>query len=243
MFKKVGFIVCILCLLTCEQQPKQTVKVSQKTINQSKETLAAVEETDFEPFDASDYLSMKLLIGKSAVFQKEKIHNLHVEGYNSYDINPQGLITAQYDISNNYSEYSYTKAGLLKSIIHKQHTPAVTYYTNELFYAKDGTLQKSEITKYNQQTKQTTKQTVTASNKLQKNLDYFKVSNEESFTINRKKRIIRTYKNDLFFCCGETMPGKNKLQYYYNQNQLIDSLVINGLDSKKKMTFVYKYSN
>jgi len=242
MFKKIIGILCILCLLNCEQQPKQTVETSQQTNNRSKDHFT-VDETGFESFDASDYLSGQLLAGKSSVFQKENIRTLLVLGHDFYKINSQGLITAKYDISNNYSEFTYTKDGLLQSIAYKQHSPELTYYTKKLHYRKDGTLLKSEITRYDQQTKQTTKETITEAKALQESLDYFKVPTEYApFQINRQKRILLTYRNDLLFCCGVTMPGKNSLQYHYSDNQLIDSVVINSLESDKKLTFTYEYS-
>lgn len=243
MFKKISLVLCVLCFLNCEQQPKQSIETSQQQDSLPKKTaIKMVDETGFEPYDASEYLSTQLLIGKSKTFTKEKIHNLHIVGENSYKINRQGLIAALYNISNNYSEYSYTKSGLLKTIAIKQHTPALTYYQETFQYQKDGALQKSRISRYNQQTKQTTKETITDTIALQKTVRNFKRVSDTSFKINHKKRIILTYGNDLVFCCGELMPDKNSLQYYYNENQLIDSVVINGLTSDKKMTFKYKYN-
>ncbi|WP_420570888.1 hypothetical protein [Kordia sp.] len=245
MFKKISIISCILCFLNCEQQPKQFVENSRLQDSLPKiEAVKTVDETGYEPFDASEYLSTQLLIGKSETFRKEKIKSLFVAGDNSYEINHQGLITAQYDISNNYSEFTYTESGLLKTIAYKQHSPALTYHEETLYYKKDKTLQKSVVSSYNQQTKETTTKTITDLRKLKKKGSYFKVNaNKESFKINREKRILLTYGNDLLFCCGELMPGKNSLHYYYVENQLIDSLVINGLESGKKMVFKYTYNN
>lgn len=243
MLKKIGFICCVLCFLNCEQQPKKSVETSQQQDSLPKiKTVKTVDETGFESFDASEYLSTQLLIGKSKTFTKEKIHNLHIVGENSYKVNRQGLIVALYNISNNYGEYTYTKSGLLKTTATKQHIPALTYYQETFHYQKNGAVQKSLISRYNQHTKQSTKETNTDTIALKKQVRKFKLVSDVAFKINRKKRIILTYGNDLVFCCGELMPGKNSIHYYYSENQLIDSVVINGLTSDKKMTFTYKYN-
>lgn len=100
------------------------------------------------------------------------------------------------------------------------------------------------VSKYNQHTKERTQYTNTDATSLQKSIHNF-IDNRSTgpYKINRAKQIILSYGNDLVFCCGELMPGKNSMHYYYNKNQLIDSLVINGLESQKKMTFKYVYNN
>ncbi|MFK7749675.1 MAG: hypothetical protein AB8B65_14860 [Kordia sp.] len=244
MFKKIILLCCVLCFLNCEQ-PKQTIETTQQHDSLPKtKAIKTVDETGFEPFDASEYMTTQLLIGKSEIFAKEKIYKMHIRGHDSYKINSQGLITALYNISNNYGEYTYTKSGLLKTKATKQHTPALTYYLETFYYKKDGTLQKSTVSRFDQQTKETIKETITDTIALQKNARIFKRSSgKASFKINQKKRIILIYGTDLGFCCGELMPGKNSLHYYYNENQLIDSLVINGLESPhKKMVFEYEYN-
>lgn len=248
MFKKLGLICCLCCFLNCKQQPKNTVETSQKHDSIPKvvqsPAVIPIDETDFEPFDASEYFTTQVLIGKSETFIKQKIKNLHIVGENSYKINPQGLITALYNISNNYSEYTYTKSGLLKTKKIKQHTPALTYYQETFYYKKDGTVQKSVVSKYDQHTKESTQKTIVDTVSLKKSIVNFKGrGSREPFKINHEKRIILSYGSDLVFCCGELMPWKNSLQYYYNKNQLIDSVVINGLESGKKMVFKYEYNS
>ncbi len=49
------------------------------------------------------------------------------------------------------------------------------------------------------------------------------------------------YRGKMIFCCGEIMKEKNKLTYFLNKNQLIDSLVIESLETDKKMSFEYEY--
>ncbi|WP_298509166.1 hypothetical protein [uncultured Kordia sp.] len=248
MLQKISFLFCVLCLISCKQekQPKKAIETSQELDSiPQKEAIITVDETGFEPFDASEYLSAQLLIGRSEDFKKEKIQNLHLEGYGLFHINDQGLITARYDISNNYSEYKYTKDGLLKFIANKVHTPAYTHYSKEWFYKKDGSIRKAVEIRYDRETKQKTENIITDQKELAKeNIPYSGgIITKEPFKINRAKRIMLSYGNDLVFCCGELMPGKNSLHYYYNENQLIDSLVINGLKSPyKKMTFKYSYN-
>lgn len=242
MLKNIGFIFCILCLWNCKQQPSQSVETSQEfdTIPKQTKTIV-VDETDFEPFDISEYLSMKLLIGKSETFKKQKIRKLNILGHETYLINSKGLISNTTNISNNYSTYMYTKSGLLRKIILKQHSPPLKYHST-LFSYKQGKLYQILLSKYEQSPKKKEETIITDISKLRRYENYFKVhKNNENYVINRAKRIIKTFQNDLIFCCGKLMPGKNKLQYYYNENNLIDSLVINSLVSNKKMVFEYEY--
>lgn len=119
MKNSVILIVVLSVLISCsdttkteKQQPKKTVETSQQLDSLPKKTaVITVDETGFEPFDASEYLSTQLLLGRGETLKKQKIENLHIVGENTYKINHQGLIIGLYNISNNYSEYTYTKSG------------------------------------------------------------------------------------------------------------------------------------
>ena len=204
--------------------------------------IESFDDSGFIPLDVSKFLSNYLLIGEQIKFSKNNISYLNITGYESYNLNNQGLITKTGNITNNFSEFTYNERGQLTELLHKQHNPKLTYFKRELNYSNDGQLKEVTEIMFNDKSEIEKKESIAEKEKLEKFQTPFKRDLKfESYKIDTTNRLILTYRNDLTFCCGERMNGKNRLLYYYGLNGLIDSLIIRGINSNRKMKFNYEY--
>jgi len=198
-------------------------------------------EKGFSKLSSTGYLSDKLLISKNGKLRGFK--KLNIKGHKLYTLDREGNITATYDISNNYSVYTYDNKNRLIKSENKNHSPPEVYYDVEYKYSKQDSLIEKKITSYrkNIAVKRDIIRDKTLLNKKGMNKVYFENRLRNDHYINKDKGEIITYADKMIFCCGLIMKGKNKLTYYFNKHDLIDSLVIEGMESKEIKKFEYEY--
>jgi len=188
-----------------------------------------------------DFLSDNLLIAKK---NKLKGYNsLNIKGHRLYKLDKRGNILEKHDISNNYSVYSYDKKNRLVKSENKQHTTDETYYKVIYKYSQTDSLIEISTTKY-KDSKPT--ETVTKNKEISLHANdvrskHFQNNRSSQVFFNPEKSELVTYEDEMIFCCGEIMKGKNKLTYYINEDELIDSLIIVGLEKGNRMKFIYEY--
>ncbi|MDG5491990.1 hypothetical protein [Psychroserpens sp. SPM9] len=191
------------------------------------------------PIDS--YWHDKLLIGKKDKLKGLK--SLNIKGHRFYELDANGNITAIYDISNNYEVLTYdAKNRLVKSEI-KQHTPPEVYYDVVYNYSKNDSVIEIQKTSYadNKLVKrEIIKEDILLNSDDVKQLN-FTSKQKNDYYFSAIKNELLTYSEKMVFCCGVIMDGKNKLTYYLNKNELIDSLIIESLENNKTMTFEYVY--
>ncbi len=238
----ISFALTIFFSCKTESKPNaEKIKADTKDINKTSE-IEYFDDGSFKPLDVSKFLSNYLLIGEQNKFSENKISYLNILGYESYNINNQGLITKTSNITNNFSEFFYNKRGQLIKLFHKQHNPKLTYFKKEFNYSNDGELKEVIEFYFNEKSEIEKKESITKTEELEKvRLPFKRALKLEPYKIDTIKRLILTYRSDLTFCCGERMDGKNRLLYYYGLNGLIDSLIIQKTNSNRKMKFVYEY--
>lgn len=188
-----------------------------------------------------DYLSDKLLIAKKGKLKGYK--SLNIKGHQLYKLDEQGNIIETYDISNNYSIYTYDQKNRLVKSENKQHTPPEVYYDVAYKYSKADSVVEIKTTSYknNEPIKTDIKRKDIALSEKDVKRDCFENKKNIDVYINPEKDIMVVYEDELIFCCGNIMNGKNKLIYHVNENELIDSLIIIGMESGKRMKFEYEY--
>ncbi len=195
----------------------------------------------FLPLDSTYLLAEKLLIGKKESL--EGVQSLNIAGHRLYHLDRHGNITGTYDISNNYSIYTYDKEKRLVKSENKQHSPPETY--NDVNYSYNENDEIIKITRTSYKDNEPTNQEIqTEGIKLDAGglkQSYFQKKIGEGYFIHPKKREWITFEEEMVFCCGRIMEDDNKLTYYFNADERIDSLVIEGLTSKKRLHFEYEY--
>lgn len=238
----------LLCLFmmffSCKTEKKTNQGIESAKKEQSNEPLKKdiFDESDFVAFDVSNFQSGNLLIGNRNSLSENNVAELNIIGYNAYEFNTTGLITKKVNITNDFSEFFYNKEGNLSKVLLRQHNPKLTYFERVYHYSGKDLIEVVE-TKFNNKSEVEKREVITNSTELKKmNKPLFKRAlGLSKYKIDTTNRIIMTYRSDLVFCCGEKMDGNNRLLYYYNQNDLIDSLVIKKVGFNKKMKFVYDY--
>ncbi|WP_196890443.1 hypothetical protein [Aureivirga marina] len=196
-----------------------------------------------QDYDISDFYRMKLLIGKQDVLVKNQVQEIEISGENSYLINEKGLITKFWNMSNSYNEIIYDENGKPLKELFKQHSPKFTYREFIYKYNSAGELVAVENIKYDEKTSKIEDVIIITDAKELNNL--FRVfrnsTSNDSYKIDSQNKQLITFKSDLLFCCGKKMSGENKLTYFLNEKDLIDSLQIESLESAKKMKIKYLY--
>ncbi|MDW3652820.1 MAG: RHS repeat domain-containing protein [Bacteroidia bacterium] len=234
MMGRLLLIFATICLCTCKSPPAKENDSSR--IKPDSEI-----EEGFTALNLEEYLSGHLLIGKKSSLKG--LTALHIKGDRSYEFDERGNILAVYDISNNYTVYSYDDKDRLVKFEIKQHTPAETYH--EVLYTYSGTdsvieIQKSSITDGEMRLSEAVKEHISLDAERVKEL-YFLKEKDHEFYIHEEKGEILTYEEDMIFCCGVLMKGQNKLTYFIKQNGRIDSLIIRSMEEDNEMKFEYEY--
>jgi len=198
-------------------------------------------EDSYTKESKADYLSDKFVIAKNG--RLKGYTSLNIKGHRYYDIDKAGHITAVHDISNNYGVYTYDQKNRLIKSENKQHHPAEVYYSIAYTYSEADSVMAITTTSYKAnkpiKTETTDKDILLSKNDILRK--HFKGKSTSDFYISPHKDKIVAYEDDMIFCCGVIMKGKNKLVYYLNKNELIDSLSITGISSGEHMTFEYVY--
>jgi hypothetical protein len=234
---KFYIVLIILIFISCNNSTNNKKEIEKLDIDYREDIKNRIEK-NFSILNTQNYFSDKILIGK--IGKLNGFNSINIKGYRFYKLNKNGQIVSTYDISNNYDEFSYDKLNRLISVKYKQHNPPETYAEFEYKYSKENTL--FEIKKISfENNKKINTEIVSDKIKFDKMKKYFVRKKETEYLINNDERKIITYENRMIFCCGEIMNGKNKLTYYLNKNGLIDSLIINGIETKREMKFVYEY--
>lgn len=200
-------------------------------------------EKGFSKLSIENYLSdNQLLISKKGTLKGFK--SLNIKGYRLYELDEKGNITTEYfGISNNYSVYTYDKKNRLIKSENKQHNPPEVYNSAEYKYSDKDSVIEIIRTSY-EDNAPTDIEVVNDSIWLDsKGLEkaYFQNEKSDDFYINTKRGEIITYKDKMIFCCGVIMKGRNKLTYYFNENERFDSLIIEGIESGTRKKFEYEY--
>ncbi len=198
------------------------------------------ESTNLESFGIDNFLIGRFLIGN----EKKLVgyNSLNIKGDRLYVFDENGNITATYfGISNNYDNYSYDKSNRLIKEERKQHNPPETYGTTEYYYSENDEIIKVVTTIL--ENNLPVKIDSLIDRKRLENLEpnYYKRLLKQKYFSNVDKNIVTTVQDNLSFCCGFIMKGKNELTYYLNDDELIDSLVIKGIDNNKSRTLLYEY--
>ncbi len=175
--------------------------------------------------------------------KKKNFKSLNITGHRLYELDGKGNITASYDISNNYSVYFYDKKNRLVGSENKLHSPPEVYCKSEYHYSDfDSVNQIIRISYKNNEP--ISKEVITDKMDLDAKKvvsSYFKNEIDNEYFFNDRKFELIAFKDKMIFCCGRIMEGKNKLTYYLDHDDLIDSLIVEGMESKKKLKFEYIY--
>jgi len=224
----IPILTLVLLFISCNYSTNKGSKTSLEEAN--------IEKT-FSKLIVKDFLSNKLLISKKGKLKGFK--SLNIKGYRLYELDKKGNIIQTSDISNNYSVYSYDEKNRLIKHEIKQHNPSEIYHETKYRYSNNDSL--IEVIKISYEDNKPLKSEVFKEDISMNSQPFSTNTNKNNFYISPNKNKIITYENEMIFCCGEIMEGKNKLIYYINQNELIDSLIIKGIDSDKQMKFEYEY--
>jgi len=209
-------------------------------VSQSDTVQTEKESTNLESFGIDNFLIGRFLIGKEA--KLVGYNSLNIKGDRLYEFDENGNITATYfGISNNYDNYSYDKSNRLIKVERKQHNPPETYGITKYYYSENDEIIKVITTKL--ENNLPVKIDTLNDRKSLANLEpnYYKRLIKQKYFSNINKNIVTTVQDNLSFCCGFIMKGKNELTYYLNDDELIDSLVIKGIDNNKSRTLLYEY--
>lgn len=228
-------LILIFAFMSCERKTDQNHQAQQN------EPVDQTHSDAILKLSPINFLSGQLLIGKRHALKG--FSSLNIAGHRSYELDGKGNITSTYDISNNYGVFTYDQKERLIKAESKQHNPPEIYYKTEYEYSSTDQVIKIIKTSYknNQVEKEEViEDQITLHADSVKN-DFFAKPQKEDYFLNPDTQEIITFKDDMTFCCGVMMKGTNKLTYYLNQNELIDSLVITGLESQKKLKFEYEY--
>ncbi len=223
--------------IVAEKPSKQDVIVKS---NNNDTVPTEKENRNFESFGIDNFLIGRFLIGV-----EEKLvgfNSLNIKGDRLYEFDKNGNITATYfGISNNYDNYFYDKRNKLVKEERKQHNPPETYGTTEYYYSENDEIIKVVTTKL--ENNLPVKIDTLIDSKRLENLEpnHYKRRTKQKYFTNINKNIVTTVQENLGFCCGFIMKGKNELTYYLNDDYLIDSLVIKGIDNDKSRTLIYEY--
>lgn len=208
--------------------------------NKSDTVQAVKESINLEPFEIDKFLVGRLLIGNAK--KLVGYSSLNIKGHRLYEFDKNGNLTATYfGISNNYDNYSYDKRNRLIKEERKQHNPSETYGTTEYYYSESDEITKVVITKLENNLPVKTDTLIDRKRIANLEPNYYKRLIKQKYFYNINKNIVTTVQGNLSFCCGFIMKGKNELTYYLNDDYLIDSLVIKGIDNDKNKTLIYEY--
>ena len=222
-----------ICFFSCDNPLK-------KDGDKHKSEVEIVE--GFVKINSSEYLSRQLLIGKKE--NLAGISSLNIKGDRHYSFDGKANITSSYDMTNNYAVYSYDEKDRLIKFEIKQHNPPETYHEVVYTYSSSDSvieIKKSYLENGVMQITEIKDEGISLDHMGVKEL-YFQDKDLNQLYLDKENREIITYKNDLIFCCGVLMKGKNKLSYYLNENGRIDSLVIRSLEEEDQMKFEYEYN-
>lgn len=237
-------LLLIMIFFGCDKASKEESMVE---VNETKSDTLILDyesliDEGFLKLHNEDYLFQSLILSK-----KEKlkgVKSLSIRGYCAYTFDGRGNILRKEDITNNFSVYSYDKKNRLIEFEVKQHTTQEAYYTESYRYSGQDSV--VEIIKISSGENEPVEKEVINENIFLDTEEvramHFKSRTAYDHYINKDEGIIITYENKMVFCCGEIMDGKNKLSYYFNENEMIDSLVIEGIESNRRMHFRYEYS-
>ena len=229
-------ILITITFISCNNSTNNKKEIIKLNI-ESKENIKEIEQ-GFYNLNTQNFLYDKLLIGE--IGKLNGLKSISIKGYKSYELNGKGKIISTYNITNNYEKYFYNKENQLIKVEYKQHNPPEIYKRFEYKYSNENILIKIIETSF-KRNKKLKSEIISDKIKLDKMKEYFVGKKGTEYQINNEKQEIITFENKMVFCCGEIMDGKNKLTYHLNENGLIDSLIINGIETKKKMKFVYEY--
>lgn len=188
-----------------------------------------------------NYQFGKYLLGKKGSLTG--VSSLNIKGNRSYKFDERENITAIYDMTNNYTVYTYDERSRLVKFEIRQHTPAETYHEVIYTYTPSDSvkeIKKSHLENGLMKITEIKDEGMSLDHMGVKEL-YFQDKDLNQLYLDEENREIITYKNDMVFCCGVRMKGKNKLNYYLNENGRIDSLVIRSLEEEDQMKFEYEY--
>ncbi|MEM8898399.1 MAG: hypothetical protein AAGC85_09860 [Bacteroidota bacterium] len=199
-------------------------------------------EKGFIKLSIEDYFFENLIISK--IGKLKGINSLSITGYSVYTFDGKENIIRREDITNNFVVYSYDMKGRLLEFEVKQHTTQEAYYTESYRYSSQDSV--IEIIKTSsRESEPVEKEVINDSiflNAEAVKARFFKSRTPYDYYINQEIGKIITYEDKMVFCCGVIMDGKNKLTYHFNEAEMIDSLVIEGLETKERMRFRYEYS-
>lgn len=233
-------LLCSGCWFDSNTKLESTIDSKQDFQSNPLRTINHLIPKDYTLQSKEDYFHDKLLIAtKSKLVGFE---SLHIKGHKFYELDAQGNITASYDISNNFCVYTYDKKNRLIKSENKQHVPPEVYYDESYSYSISDSVIEFKKSKYknNQIIQEEMSNDIMMDDTDIKNKHFGKQSKGDLY-INSKKNIIQSLEDEMIFCCGKIMKGKNKLFYYINKSELIDSVIIEDIESKEKTKFEYFY--
>ncbi len=237
-------LIFIIFVIGCGINTKEeNIKVSESSdLNASVEKPIDLIKKGYTIQSKANYLSGKLLVAKKGKLKGYK--SLNIKGHQFYEFDKRGNIKATYyGISNNYSIYTYDKKNRLVKSENKQHTPPEVFNDMEYKYSKTDSVIEITTTSYKNNEPINTKlenKDISLSEKDVKKVHFENNRNSDIYMNSEKDKIV-AYEDEMLFCCGVEMKGKNKLIYHMNENELIDSLIIVGMENGKRMKFEYQY--
>ena len=237
------FLVSFFCVLSsCDEKLEKDLSSTeyQSPFPNNPEELI---EEGFQSFEPKDFLNDFLLISKKGALKGYS--SLNIAGFRLYELNSEGSVSATYDISNNYSIYTYDEQNRLIKAQNKIHSPPSIYFESEYFYKENSDSLLKRVRRHYEKNKVRNEEVDDDIDSINKSLTHQPFLNKlkKEYYIHQEKNHICSFGKDLVFCCGRQMNGNNLLTYHLNDDELIDSLVIQNLEEEKKMVFVYEYDS
>jgi len=224
----------------CERVGESTYPIKQTDTNNSDSSEHEL-LGEWRKLIITDYLGNDILLGKDKILKE--FQSVNIKGYQSYKLDNSGNIIEIQNPSNNYSSYTYDELNRMIKHDLKQHVPPETYTAYIYNYNDNDSLNgiTEEIYKHNILVRSENINDRDLRNSSEVFNQLFRNHSKNDFYINLKKTEIVTYEENMIFCCGEMMTGKNKLTYYIDSSNIIDSLIIYNFQSKSKLNFKYEY--
>ena len=224
-------LVATLFLLACvsRSSPESSSTIETSEPDEIRDTISV-----------ESYYAQRLLIGVPHVLKGYE--SVNIAGYAYFELDSNAYIIGTYDISNNFSRYTYDEHGRVVNAQNRTHTPPELYSELRYLYSDEDSTVTIESRRYKEdKVIETESRVETLKTDQQARRDFFKPPVDHVYLKAPSRSEIITHIPDMHFCCRERMPGPNELTYHLNADQRIDSLVISGIDSGKSMTFKYEY--
>ena len=161
---------------------------------------------------------------------------------NAFEINRHGLVTKMYNGTSFYKKLEYTDKGKILGSHTYDHSTKTPVWSKVFKYSENGILVSKRDILYNKSGKTEHDSTITHfSTPLREEVTYLYYKDSLQGRKNDRGFLKEQVKRDMHFPCGIELNGTNSIHYFYNPENLIDSIQITNNSGARKLTFTYEY--